>query len=130
MRRPDFFRTAPLEVQTLSPGPVVRPDSFFDGPEARRGPPGAENSEKLPVLIFYDAIMSGASAGHCELHTGAEPRAKYTTLCEELRAASRRARARALAPAPSCGPRASVRQAFALCRCAAEVSLLVLVLVL
>ncbi|CAK0876183.1 unnamed protein product [Prorocentrum cordatum] len=52
MRRPDFFRTAPPEVPTLSPGPVFRPASFSDGPEARRGPPGAETSEKPPVLIF------------------------------------------------------------------------------
>eukprot|EP00959_Pyramimonas_sp_CCMP1952_P121703 2544658-Pyramimonas_sp.AAC.1 len=36
MRPRDFFRTVSLEVPTLSPGPACRPESFFDGPGARR----------------------------------------------------------------------------------------------
>eukprot|EP00959_Pyramimonas_sp_CCMP1952_P020676 436112-Pyramimonas_sp.AAC.1 len=63
MRRPDLFRTASLEVPTLSPGRVFRAESFFDCPRARRGPPGAEDSEKMDVQILHGAIMSGSSLG-------------------------------------------------------------------
>eukprot|EP00959_Pyramimonas_sp_CCMP1952_P099242 2074707-Pyramimonas_sp.AAC.1 len=47
-------RRGSLEVPTLSPGPAgpaFRPESFFDGPEARRGP-RAENSQKPPRADF------------------------------------------------------------------------------
>ena len=48
-----------LEVPTLSPGRIFHPESFFDSPGARRGPPGAENCPKLAVPDFHDASMSG-----------------------------------------------------------------------
>jgi len=47
-RRLDLFRTSAPEVPTPGPGPLFHPESFFDGPGARRGPPEAENNEKPP----------------------------------------------------------------------------------
>ena len=51
----DFFNTRSPEAPTLSPGPVLRPGSFFDAPGALRGPPEAENGEKFPSRFFHDA---------------------------------------------------------------------------
>eukprot|EP00959_Pyramimonas_sp_CCMP1952_P451905 9461757-Pyramimonas_sp.AAC.1 len=53
MRRPSFLRTASPEVPTLSPGPVLPPESSFDGVGAQRGPPGAENSEKPSPFFVW-----------------------------------------------------------------------------
>eukprot|EP00959_Pyramimonas_sp_CCMP1952_P208018 4351624-Pyramimonas_sp.AAC.1 len=47
-----FPQRQPPEVSTRSPGPAFHPESLLDGPEARRGPPEAENSDKPPIVIF------------------------------------------------------------------------------
>eukprot|EP00959_Pyramimonas_sp_CCMP1952_P122794 2566596-Pyramimonas_sp.AAC.1 len=48
-----------MEVRATSPGPAVRPESFFEAPEARRGPPKAENCQKPPAPTLLRRRISG-----------------------------------------------------------------------
>eukprot|EP00959_Pyramimonas_sp_CCMP1952_P020884 440421-Pyramimonas_sp.AAC.1 len=50
--RDNLSQRRPPEVWTPSPGTVLRPESFSDAPEARGGPPEAEDSEKPPDVVI------------------------------------------------------------------------------
>ena len=50
-------RSSP-EVPATSLGPVFHPEPFCDGPGVRRGPLGAEDGRKPPVVIFAHGARS------------------------------------------------------------------------
>ncbi|CAK0899526.1 unnamed protein product, partial [Prorocentrum cordatum] len=102
MRRPDCFRTAPLEVPTLSPGPVLHPESLFDGPEARRGPPEAENWQQ-PRVWATESWHSGQARA-------APARAASAVAAPAPRATAPPGRARAAAMGAPDARRAGGRQ--------------------
>ncbi|CAK0811602.1 unnamed protein product, partial [Prorocentrum cordatum] len=69
-------QSRPPELWTPSPGPVLPPASFLDGPEAWRGPSEAEHGERPPVVIRRPRReeVRGERAGPQRLSRGAAGR--------------------------------------------------------